>query len=124
HLAGDEMLREFANRVAGEIRELDRIGRDGKAEHETFGRYGGEEFLLVLPETDAEGTRICGERIRARIAGQHFDVAPSEPSITVSIGVTVYRVDEPIRDTLARADQALYRAKHGGRDRVETILPA
>ena len=124
HLAGDEMLREFANRVAGEIRELDRIGRDGKAEHETFGRYGGEEFLLVLPETDAEGTRICGERIRARIASQHFDVAPSEPSITVSIGVTVYRVDEPIRDTLARADQALYRAKHGGRDRVETILPA
>lgn len=122
HLAGDEILREFAKRVAGEIRGLDRLGQDGKPEQETFGRYGGEEFLLVLPETDAEGTRICGERIRARVATDLFKSETTNAKITVSIGITVYRVDEHIRETLARTDQALYRAKHNGRNRVEAIL--
>ncbi|MGH8369818.1 MAG: GGDEF domain-containing protein, partial [Gammaproteobacteria bacterium] len=124
HLAGDEILREFAYRVAGEIRELDRMGRDGKSEQETFGRYGGEEFLLVLPETDAEGTRICGERIRTRIGIEHFKSGAAEANITVSIGITIYHPDENIRETLARADQALYRAKHDGRNRVDLLMPA
>jgi diguanylate cyclase len=123
HLAGDEILREFAERVLGEIRELDRIGRDGVSEHQTFGRYGGEEFLLVLPETDAEGTRICGERIRTRIAIEHFKSETAEANITVSIGITTYCPDEHIRETLARADRALYRAKHNGRNRMESLLP-
>jgi diguanylate cyclase len=123
HLAGDEILREFADRVAGEIRELDRMGRDGISEQETFGRYGGEEFLLVLPETDAEGTRICGERIRTRIAIEHFKSETAEADITVSIGITIYRPGEHIRETLARADQALYQAKHNGRNRMESLLP-
>lgn len=122
HLAGDEILHEFADRVAGEIRELDRIGRDGASETETFGRYGGEEFLLVLPETGIQGALICGERIRARIVRQTFQVETAETSVTVSIGVTVYRTDEDIRETLARADRALYQAKHNGRDRVESLI--
>lgn len=123
HLAGDEILHEFAKRVAGEIRELDRIGRDGQPEYETFGRYGGEEFLLVLPETDTEGALICGERIRARIASRHFKAETAETRITVSVGITVYHADENIRETLARADRALYQAKHGGRNRVESLVP-
>lgn len=122
HLVGDEILREFAERVVGEIRVMDRIGRDGAKKTETFGRYGGEEFLLVLPETDAEGAIACGERIRNRIAGETFKVEDAETSITVSIGITVYNADELIRDTLSRADRALYRAKHIGRNKVESIM--
>jgi diguanylate cyclase (GGDEF)-like protein len=86
---------------------------------ETFGRYGGEEFLLVLPETDAQGTLACGERIRSRIADEKFHVARAETALTVSIGIAVYRADEQIHETLARADQALYRAKRNGRNRIE-----
>lgn len=119
HLAGDDMLREFAERVGHEIRELDRIGRDGAGETETFGRYGGEEFLLVLPETDVQGTLACGERIRSRIAGEKFRAARAETALTVSIGIAEYRANEPIHETLARADQALYRAKRNGRNRIE-----
>ena len=122
HLVGDEILREFAERVIGEIRVMDRIGRDGDKETKTFGRYGGEEFLLVLPETDAEGALACGERIRNRIGGQAFEVEDAVASITVSIGITVYHADEMIRDTLSRADRALYRAKHIGRNKVESII--
>jgi len=124
HLVGDEILREFSERVVGEIRVMDRIGRDGAKETETFGRYGGEEFLLVLPETDSEGAIACGERIRNRIARESFKVADgeAEANITVSIGITVYNSDEPIRDTLSRADRALYRAKHIGRNKVDSII--
>ena len=72
HLVGDEMLRQFAERVTGEIRTLDRVGRDGadKSQRDTgtFARYGGEEFLLVMPETDMEGALICAERIRRKVA--------------------------------------------------------
>ncbi|MGH7238427.1 MAG: diguanylate cyclase, partial [Candidatus Saccharimonadales bacterium] len=60
--------------------------------------------------------------IRARIVRQTFQVETAETSVTVSIGVTVYRTDEDIRETLARADRALYQAKHNGRDRVESLI--
>ncbi|HET7923170.1 MAG TPA: GGDEF domain-containing protein [Gammaproteobacteria bacterium] len=120
HLAGDAVLREFVVRVMGEIRELDQVGQ-GKTHHETFGRYGGEEFLLLLPETDAEGSHVCAERIRARIADETLRVEGIEVSLSVSIGVTVYHAHEDIRATLARADQALYRAKQNGRNRVESL---
>ncbi|MGH3627221.1 MAG: GGDEF domain-containing protein, partial [Sciscionella sp.] len=123
HLTGDEVLREFTNRVLGEIRELDHIGRDGKPEPETFGRYGGEEFLLVLPETDTSGALVCAERIGRRIASEHFKAGAAQADITVSIGITIYLANEAIRDTLARADRALYQAKQNGRNRVEAILP-
>ena len=122
HLIGDEILREFAERVMANLRALDYIGRDGTDTSENFGRYGGEEFLLVLPETDPAGARICAERIRQAVAETVFKTEAGTLSITVSFGITEFRNGEDIRDTLARADQALYRAKLAGRNRVEALV--
>jgi diguanylate cyclase (GGDEF)-like protein len=122
HLIGDEVLREFAERVMANLRALDYIGRDGTDTSENFGRYGGEEFLLVLPETDPAGARICAERIRQAVAETVFKTEAGTLTITVSFGITEFRNGEDIRDTLARADQALYRAKLAGRNRVEALV--
>lgn len=125
HLAGDDVLKQFAERALGEVRVLDRIGRDGKAqdvESSTFGRYGGEEFLLVLPETGLDGAVSCAERIRQRVADFEFRTQSSSLRMTVSCGVTVHYPGEDIRATLARADQALYLAKNRGRNRIEPKL--
>ena len=121
HLAGDDVLKQFAVRVAGEIRVLDRVGRDGAepGEEGTFGRYGGEEFLLVMPETPMEGALACAERIRGNIAATEFHTEGGKLGMTVSCGLTAYRHGEDMRAMLARADQALYLAKEQGRNRVE-----
>ncbi|MGE5625514.1 MAG: GGDEF domain-containing protein [Bacillota bacterium] len=123
HLAGDDVLRQFAERVLGEVRHMDRVGRDGSdaAGEEHFGRYGGEEFLMVLPETDLDGAQVCVERIRQKIADAIFRAGGGSLRLTVSCGLTPYRNGEDMRATLARADQALYRAKERGRNRVEAI---
>ncbi len=124
HLGGDAVLREFAARVLREIRKVDRVGRDGVAEgddgRQNFGRYGGEEFLLVMPETDLAGALACAERIRRKIAEQAFALENVELKLTVSCGVAVWQEGEDTRATLARADQALYQAKEAGRDRVQS----
>ena len=122
HLAGDDVLKQFAERVQGEIRALDQVGRDGKdwsADASNFGRYGGEEFLLVLPETGLDGAVSCSERIRQRVADSHFQTEGGLLNMTVSCGLTAHRPGEDIRATLARADRALYLAKDKGRNRVE-----
>ena len=123
HLAGDDVLRQFAERVVGEVRYLDRVGRDGvdAAGEEQFGRYGGEEFLLVLPETGLEGARVCVERIRQKVADAIFRAGGASVRMTVSCGLTAYQLGEDMRATLARADQGLYRAKDRGRNRVECV---
>jgi diguanylate cyclase len=123
HLAGDDVLRQFAERVMAEVRYLDRVGRDGVdgAGDEQFGRYGGEEFLLVLPETGLEGARVCVERIRQKVADAIFRAGGASVRITVSCGLTAYQLGEDMRATLARADQGLYRAKDRGRNRVESV---
>ena len=120
HLVGDDILRQFAEQVASEIRAMDRMGRDG-ADQEVFARYGGEEFLLVLPETMAAGARTCAERIRNSIAAARFTTETGSLSVSVSIGVTEHHSGEHIRDMLKRVDRALYRAKHAGRNRVESL---
>jgi diguanylate cyclase (GGDEF)-like protein len=106
HCAGDTVLRQFAATVQRQIRESD-----------CFGRYGGEEFLLMLPETSIDEARMLAERVRISIASLAFDDLP-DLSITVSIGIAQFRIDEPIAQTVARADEALYLAKSGGRNRV------
>jgi diguanylate cyclase (GGDEF)-like protein len=106
HQAGDAVLREFAATVQRQIRESD-----------SFGRYGGEEFLLMLPETSVDEARALAERVRANIANLNFPDLP-ELAVTVSIGIAEFRVDEPIAQTVARADEALYQAKSSGRNRV------
>ena len=123
HLGGDEVLRQFAQRVMGEIRLLDRLGRDGQDPEGNFARYGGEEFLLVMPETDVAGAEACAERIRKKVADTVFNTSSGALSITMSCGVAQHQPGEDIRATLSRADQALYRAKQAGRDRIESIAP-
>lgn len=121
HLAGDEVLRQFALLVLGEIRTLDRVGRDNALGEENFGRFGGEEFLLLMPETDLDGAHVCIERIRRKVAGTPFQVEGKPVTLTMSCGLAVFRPGEDLRATLARADQALYQAKEAGRDRVKSV---
>jgi diguanylate cyclase (GGDEF)-like protein len=115
HLAGDRVLTAFAERARSEIRNLDLMGR--KDNGTWFGRYGGEEFIVLLPNTSLLGARNCAERIRHVTASTAFE---DVLHVTVSGGVTQYRIGEDVEDTLRRADQALYNAKHGGRNRVDS----
>jgi diguanylate cyclase (GGDEF)-like protein len=106
HQMGDCMLLDFVARITPLLRLPDQLGR-----------FGGEEFVLLLPETSLEEAVMVAERIRARVA------APAEglPPITVSIGVAANRLDDDkIVALLARADKALYQAKEDGRNRIAT----
>jgi diguanylate cyclase (GGDEF)-like protein len=108
HPAGDRVLQTFAKTAQEELRAIDFIGR-----------YGGDEFLLVLTGTPLEGARECAERIRRRMALLKFFDPVTNGSPTVSIGATQYVPGEALLETLQRADAALYRAKSAGRNRVE-----
>jgi diguanylate cyclase (GGDEF)-like protein len=99
HAAGDEVLRQVAEVAGRGLRAID-----------VFGRFGGEEFLLVLPETDLAGARAVAERIRAAVAAQ--------TRVTLTIGVAQHAKDGAAAAVLARADQALYRGKALGRNKV------
>ena len=104
HQRGDQVLTEFVRLVKGLLRRPDQLGR-----------FGGEEFMLLLPETPLEEALAVAERIRLTV-----DQSTTAPHVTVSIGVTTTRHDNDTLDTLlARADKALYRAKAQGRNRVE-----
>ena len=107
HAAGDAVLRAFAQAVQGQLRALD-----------AFGRYGGEEFLLLLPETPAASAIALAERARGVVEGLRCLDADRGITLTVSVGVAAYRLGEKVAHTIVRADQALYLAKSGGRNRV------
>ncbi|MEO6172818.1 MAG: GGDEF domain-containing protein [Arenimonas sp.] len=117
HGTGDEVLREFSERMRTSARKMDWLGR--QEVDNTFGRYGGEEFLLVLPHTPLEGARHCVDRIRERVQCSPFKTAAGELEVTFSAGLAEYRKDESVTSALSRADEALYRAKDGGRNRTE-----
>lgn len=115
HAAGDQLLREFA-------RELLHAVRGG----DIAGRIGGEEFLVVLPEADRDAARARAEAIRAA-TGRLFVMDRGRPlgGATTSLGVAVYPEDgDTLEEVLRRADEALYRAKLAGRDRVEMAAEA
>lgn len=119
HLVGDQILTDFANRVKQELRGMDSVN---STEHkQSFGRYGGEEFLAILPGTTSTGAEHCAERIRALIANHEFR---DRYNITVSAGVAEYCLGETVPQLLKRADEALYQAKREGRNRVRTSSPA
>jgi two-component system cell cycle response regulator len=110
HDAGDDVLREFAVRVRKSIRGIDLACR-----------YGGEEFVIVMPETDLHVAGMVAERLRRSIAGEPFAVhkGTKRIEVTISIGLTTLeQKGEAVADVLKRADTALYRAKHDGRNRV------
>jgi diguanylate cyclase (GGDEF)-like protein len=113
HLVGDRILRAFARRVRGELRTMDAVNRSDYKR--SFGRFGGEEFIAVLPCTGLIGAERCAERIRLALAGRPVD---GTYPVTVSVGVAEYRRGETVPELLARADEALYQAKAEGRNRV------
>jgi two-component system cell cycle response regulator len=110
HDAGDDVLRQFATRIRKSIRGIDLACR-----------FGGEEFVIVMPETDMAVATIVAERLRRRIASEAFSIQQGSGAIevTISIGIaTLDATDDNANSILKRADQALYRAKRDGRNRV------
>ncbi|HWP25411.1 MAG TPA: PleD family two-component system response regulator [Xanthobacteraceae bacterium] len=110
HDAGDDVLRQLATRVRKSIRGIDLACR-----------YGGEEFVIVMPETDMAVATIVAERLRRRIAAESFAIQQAGRAIacTISVGIaTLDAADDDAAKILRRADQALYRAKRDGRNRV------
>ena len=83
-----------------------------------IGRYGGEEFLFILPGTDMAGARVVAERVRARIAQNEIRSGDVSLDITVSLGVAEARPDDTVDALIQRADDALYQAKRDGRNCV------
>ncbi|MBD2296758.1 PleD family two-component system response regulator [Anabaena sphaerica FACHB-251] len=108
HNIGDEVIIFMTKTVLNHLRQPD-----------CFGRFGGEEFVVLLPETDIDEGVIVAERIRENINNESIAVEGQQVSITVSIGVASYSLgDKTIDAIIQRADQALYQAKNQGRNRV------
>ncbi len=109
HSVGDQILKEFSLRLQRNIRGVDLACR-----------YGGEEFVVLMPDTNQGQAHDVAERVRQAVAEKQFGVAPNRSvSITVSVGVAMNELDDETPDTmLKRADVALYRAKNQGRNRV------
>jgi diguanylate cyclase (GGDEF)-like protein len=109
HLGGDEVLRSFSNVLRNELRQID-----------IAGRMGGEEFAVMLPETDMLAAAVFAERLRQKVAGTSVILDQQRVSITVSIGIALMSPHDIRPDqVLQRADEALYRAKTLGRNRIE-----
>jgi len=114
HAAGDEVLRAVGAALTEAVREPVFVGR-----------LGGEEFLVVLPETDLESARQAAERIRESVGSIDTGAWFADRALTVSLGVTTSQSGgDTLSAMLGRADEALYEAKHAGRNRVVTAAPA
>lgn len=110
HRAGDRCLRAVATPIAGELRHGDSLGR-----------YGGEEFLVVLPQTTASQAKVIAERIRNRVQEVPVHVSGTSIGLTLSVGIAVITDDvDTVEDLIEYADAALYRAKSSGRNTVST----
>ena len=112
HLAGDAVLKEVARRLTTSVRPYDVVGR-----------YGGEEFVVMLPDTSMEQCLIIAARIRENIRTETVEAEGNKLSITASLGVTrSSETDVNLSDVLKRADAAMYKAKADGRDQVIQII--
>lgn len=108
HDAGDNVLRALAEACVDRLRNVDIVGR-----------MGGEEFALILPETDPQGAMLTVERLREYLGGLAIPIDSGTLNVTVSIGVTTVRdPSDTIEGALKRADEALYKAKGSGRNRT------
>jgi diguanylate cyclase (GGDEF)-like protein len=81
-------------------------------------RWGGEEFLIMLPDTDINGARILAEKIRKAVAGKPFHLAGEGFSVTMTFGIAQHEIGSSIENSLKKADSALYEGKATGRNRV------
>jgi two-component system cell cycle response regulator len=110
HDSGDEVLRNVAQRVNSNLRNFDMVAR-----------YGGEEFVIVMPDTSGDIAVMVAERLRDRVARDPISISGPAPqlNVTVSMGVAAYAgAADSSDDILKRADEAMYQAKRGGRNRV------
>ncbi|MCX8158764.1 MAG: GGDEF domain-containing protein [Candidatus Pacearchaeota archaeon] len=110
HLAGDLLLQKVAKIIQNKIREVDSLAR-----------FGGEEFVVILPETSYENAIRIGERIRKAVANNHFPGEEKQPNknITVSIGLATFHGEyKNSKHLLASADELLYQAKESGRNKI------
>jgi diguanylate cyclase (GGDEF)-like protein len=113
HDVGDLVLKTFAGLLRGTVRKAD-----------ICARLGGDEFVVLLPNANLEGARVLAERIRATVAKNPVEYGSIVIVFTVSIGASQYRKDmQSIDELIKEADIALYRAKEGGRNRVEVFIP-
>lgn len=114
HQAGDAVLVELAHRLTEATRDVDVVAR-----------LGGEEFVLLLPSTTLEGTATLAGKLRDRVSARSFPIDAGDVLVTISLGVATYPDHGgSIKDLLAAADAALYRAKDSGRDRIEAATVA
>lgn len=110
HLAGDRLLHHVASTMKQPIRSVDMLGR-----------YGGEEFLVILPDIDLNLALQIAERIRSNIAAKPFTIDKHSLHVTVSIGLSSFHPGDTVEKLLQRADKALYAAKAAGRNCVKTV---
>jgi len=112
HLTGDDVLERTATLIRRNIRDTD-----------VAGRYGGEEFIILLPQADLSSAMVVAERIRSIIEDAEMkDSAGDVFAVTVSQGLTGWERDEDVASLISRADEALYKAKEKGRNRVQILL--
>jgi diguanylate cyclase (GGDEF)-like protein len=111
HASGDVVIRQVANIISDAVRTTDKVAR-----------FGGEEFVVLLRETDKAGAAVIAERIRKTVANTVFEPDSNRLLATISVGVAeAEHADEDIDRTIERADQALYEAKSRGRNRVRSF---
>lgn len=116
HIVGDTVLRELGERIQASLRAGD-----------TLGRYGGEEFMVILPETSSEAAFTIAERMRASVSAQPFALehTPNNITMTISIGIATYPLEVgSSNELIEKADQAMYWAKRLGRNQIRTSSEA
>ena len=108
HLVGDAILREVSKTIKDNTRQIDLTGR-----------YGGEEFSIILTETDKEQARFAAQRIREAVESKPIRVYDEDLKVTISIGISTYPLDaKNMQALIDKADSALYKAKQTGRNKV------
>ena len=112
HECGDYILKKIADTIVSNLRKQDIVAR-----------WGGEEFILLLPETNLEGGRIAAEKIRIIISNYEFKYNNKIILINLTFGVSEYSIDKSIDSCIKEADKALYHGKNNGRNRVEVFNP-
>ena len=110
HQAGDTVLEETSIRIKSSLRDFDLVGR-----------YGGEEFMILLVDSTMDTAAMVAERIRRKIGDIPMQISDREITVTVSMGIAAAGANDSVESLVERADKALYNAKHGGRNQVSFL---